>query len=85
MKHFPVVLLTGARQVNKSTLAQQLLETTKNDEKAINALESMSDDVVMDDIMYRLYVLDKVNRGRKDLKNGSTYVAEDIKKDIENW
>jgi uncharacterized protein len=26
MKHFPVVLLTGARQVGKSTLAQQLLD-----------------------------------------------------------
>ena len=53
--------------------------------EAINALESMSDDVAMDDIMYQLYVLDKVNRGRKDLRNGNTYIAEDIRKDIENW
>jgi hypothetical protein len=53
--------------------------------EAINALESMPDDVVMDDIMYRLYVLNKVSRGRKELKNGNTYFAEDIKKDVENW
>jgi hypothetical protein len=53
--------------------------------EAINALESMPDDVVMDDIMYRLYVLNKVSRGRKELKNGNTYFVEDIKKDVENW
>ncbi len=53
--------------------------------EAINALESMPDDVVMDDIMYRLYVLNKVSRGRKELKNGNTYFSEDIKKDVENW
>jgi predicted AAA+ superfamily ATPase len=30
LKHFPVVLLTGARQVGKSTLAQGLIETSWN-------------------------------------------------------
>ena len=30
LKHFPAVLLTGARQVGKSTLAQQLIETSWN-------------------------------------------------------
>jgi predicted AAA+ superfamily ATPase len=28
LKHFPIVLLTGARQVGKSTLAQSLIESS---------------------------------------------------------
>ncbi len=53
--------------------------------EAINALESMPEDVVMDDIMYRLYVQDKVKKGLKELEMGNYYVSEDIKKDIESW
>jgi predicted transcriptional regulator len=53
--------------------------------EAINALESMPEGVVMDDIMYRLYVLDKVKKGLKELDMGNFFVSEDIKKDIESW
>ncbi len=53
--------------------------------EAINALESMPEGVVMEDIMYRLYVLDKVKKGLKELEMGNYYVSEDIKKDIESW
>jgi len=45
----------------------------------------MSDDVVMDDIMYRLYLLDKVKKGQKELEMGNYHISEDIKEDIENW
>ncbi len=42
MRHFPVVLLTGARQVGKSTLAQQLLENyiTLDDINVYSALQA---------------------------------------------
>ncbi len=53
--------------------------------EVINALESMPEGVVMDDIMYRLYVLDKVKKGLNELEMGNYYVSEDIKKDIESW
>lgn len=53
--------------------------------EAINALESMPDDAVMDDIMYRLYVLDKVKKGLKELDMGNYYVSEDVEKEIESW
>jgi len=51
----------------------------------IKTLESMSDDVVMDDIMYRLYLLDKVKKGQRELEMGNYHISEDIKEDIENW
>jgi predicted transcriptional regulator len=53
--------------------------------EAINALESMPDDAVMDDIMYRLYVLDKVKKGLKELDMGNYYTSEEVKKEIESW
>jgi len=53
--------------------------------EVIKTLESMSDDVVMDDIMYRLYLLDKVKKGQKELEMGNYHISEDIKEDIENW
>lgn len=53
--------------------------------EAINALESMPDDAVMDDIMYRLYVLDKVKKGLKELDMGNYYVSENVEKEIESW
>ncbi len=53
--------------------------------EVINALESMPEGVVMDDIMYRLYVLDKVKKGLNELEIGNYYVSEDINKDIESW
>ncbi len=42
MRHFPVVLLTGARQVGKSTLAQQLLDNyiTLDDINIYSALQA---------------------------------------------
>lgn len=42
MRHFPVVLLTGARQVGKSTLAQQLLKNyiTLDDINVYSALQA---------------------------------------------
>ncbi len=53
--------------------------------EAINALESMPDDAVMDEIMYRLYVLDKVKKGLKELDMGNYYISEDVEKEIESW
>jgi len=53
--------------------------------EVIKTLESMSDDVVMDDIIYRLYLLGKVKKGQKELEVGNYHIAEDIKEDIENW
>ncbi len=53
--------------------------------EVINALESMPEGLVIKDIMYRLYVLDKVKKGLNELEMGNYYVSEDIKKDIESW
>jgi hypothetical protein len=35
--------------------------------------------------MYRLYVIDKVMKGRKAVEKGETISAEDLKREIESW
>jgi hypothetical protein len=35
--------------------------------------------------MYRLYVIDKVMKGREAVEKGETISAEDLKREIESW
>ena len=45
----------------------------------------MSDTAEIDDIMYRLYVIDKVRKGREAVRQGDTVSAEELQKEIESW
>jgi predicted transcriptional regulator len=35
--------------------------------------------------MYRLYVLEKVRKGRDDVANGRVINAEDLRNEIQSW
>jgi hypothetical protein len=35
--------------------------------------------------MYRLYVIDKVRKGREAVERGETISEEDLKREIESW
>jgi len=39
----------------------------------------------MDEIMYRLYVLDKIRKGQEAAEQGRTISQEDLKREIESW
>lgn len=54
-------------------------------EEAVNAISKMNDTAEISDIMYRLYVIDKVRKGREAVKKGDTFSAEELKKEIETW
>jgi len=45
----------------------------------------MPDTAEIDDIMYRLYVIDKVRKGREAVKQGDTVPAGELQKEIESW
>ncbi len=59
------------------------METLK--EKAINAISELPDTATIDDMMYRLYVIDKVKKGREAIKKGDSIPAQDLMKEIETW
>ena len=54
-------------------------------QEAINVISKMPDTAEIDDIMYRLYVVDKVRKGREAVKQGEVISIEDLKKEIESW
>ena len=54
-------------------------------QEAINAISTLPDDADIDEIMYRLYVLDKVRKGREDVANGEVISAEELQREIEQW
>ena len=54
-------------------------------EEAINVISKLPDSASIDDIMYRLYVIDKVRKGREAIKLGDSISIEDLKGEIESW
>jgi predicted transcriptional regulator len=54
-------------------------------QEAINAISKMPDSADIDEIMYRLYVIDKVKKGRDAIERGETVAIEELKKEIESW
>lgn len=54
-------------------------------QEAIKAINSLPDDAPIDEVMYRLYVIDKISRGQDALKEGRALSTEDLVKEIESW
>jgi len=54
-------------------------------QEALNVIAKMPDTAEIDDIMYRLYVIDKVRKGREAVQRGEVVSIEDLKKEIESW
>jgi hypothetical protein len=54
-------------------------------QEALNVISKMPDTAEIDDIMYRLYVIDKVLKGREAVQRGEVVSIEDLKKEIESW
>jgi predicted transcriptional regulator len=57
--------------------------TAKQD--AINAIERLPDNAPLDEIVYRLYVLNKVQQGLQDIDAGRTVSSEELAREIEAW
>lgn len=52
---------------------------------ALETIGKLPDDTDMDEIMCRLYVLDKIRKGQKAVEQGLTASSEDLKREIDSW
>jgi predicted transcriptional regulator len=52
---------------------------------AIETIERLPDDVPLDEIVYRLFVLNKVHLGLKDIDAGRVISSEALAAEIEQW
>jgi len=54
-------------------------------QEALNTIDQLPDDADMDEIMYRLYVLDKIRKGQEAVEQGKTIISEELKREIDSW
>jgi len=60
-------------------------ERVTNKQEALNVISKLPDSADFEDIMYRLYVLEQIQRGREDVDDGKTTSIEDLKLEASNW
>ncbi len=54
-------------------------------QEAIDAIQRLPDSAPLDEIVYRLYVLNKVQQGMKDVDAGRGMKSEELAREIEQW
>jgi predicted transcriptional regulator len=59
------------------------LNTAKQEALAI--IQRLPDTADMEEIMYRLYVLENIRRGQKDAEQGKSMPTEQVLRDIQTW
>lgn len=62
-----------------------VMHTHSAKQDALHAIEQLPDDVPLDEIVYQLYVLNKVQQGLKDIDAGRTISADELTREIEAW
>jgi hypothetical protein len=53
--------------------------------EAMNAISKMPETADIDDIMYRLYVIDKVRKGREAVQQGKVISVDELREQIKSW
>jgi len=59
------------------------METLK--QEAIKVISKLPETASIDDIMYELYVIDKVRKGKEAAERGDVISIEDLKKEMQTW
>ena len=54
-------------------------------QEALETIRKLPDDADTDEIMYRLYVLDKIRKGQEAVEQGRTVSSEALKREIDSW
>ena len=73
----------GAYRARQDMSESETISNAKT--SALHALEKLPGDVTYDDIMYELYVLQKIERGQEDVRQRKTVSHKDAKKRLRRW
>ena len=52
---------------------------------ALDTIRELPEDVDLDEIMYRLYVLDKVRKGQKAVEQGRIVASDELERQMKSW
>ena len=51
----------------------------------LEIISKLPENVDIEELMYHLYVLEKVKKGQKEIKEGNCISIEDLKKETPTW
>ena len=54
-------------------------------QEVMNAISKMPETADIDDIMYRLYVINKVRKGREALQQGKVISVDELREELQSW
>ena len=54
-------------------------------QEALNTIAQLPEDADMEEIMYRLYLLDNIRKGQEDAAQGKTQSVDKVLSDIKTW
>jgi len=54
-------------------------------QEALNTIARLPEDADMEEIMYRLYVLENIRCGQQGAAQGKTLSVEEVLRDIQTW
>ena len=54
-------------------------------QEVLKVINQLPEDADMDEIMYRLYVLDKIKKGQEAVAQAETLSSEQLKREIDVW
>lgn len=54
-------------------------------QEALDTIARLPDSADMDEIMYRLYVLENIRRGQQDADNGSSISLQELRQEMQAW
>ncbi len=54
-------------------------------QEALRVIAKLPESANIDDIMYELYVVDKVKKGREAAERGESNDIEDLKREMQTW
>ncbi|MBM4227059.1 MAG: hypothetical protein FJ164_04875 [Gammaproteobacteria bacterium] len=54
-------------------------------QEALESIRKLPDDADMEEIMYRLYVIDKIRKGQDAVNQGQLTTSEALMREIEKW
>ena len=56
-----------------------------NKQVALDSIKDMPQDFELDELIERLIVLDKIENGRKDIRQGNTFSHEEAQSKLDKW
>jgi len=58
---------------------------TSTRDRAIAAISSLRKNASYDEMIYKLYVLEKIDKGEHDIAEGKSYTTREAKKRLAKW